>query len=220
MPLRRWYAAETGQRRKVSVKSENGPDLQLLGGKWANTGGVVLDKYLSNSNETNKYRDGNVVGNAGRKMGQYGVVLLLQKEKTSLRIIWNWFFLTQYLSSILLSIVSLSLNLRVLRKGTCHAVFWTVYFVFQMMYVVFYGIWDSVNLVFGVVCFMVTDPFSLDPRIRWGRDNWRKVGSGDLKNNVSQSENVIISARRMSAHQLYTDMCVWTQAAHAIFSPL
>ena len=74
---------------KLSVKSENGPDLQLLGGKWANTGGVVLDKYLSNSNETNKYRDGNVVGNAGRKMGQYGVVLLLQKEKTSLRIIWN-----------------------------------------------------------------------------------------------------------------------------------
>ena len=64
------------------MKSENGPDLQLLGGKWANTGGVVLDKYLSNSNETNKYRDGNVVGNAGRKMGQYGVVL--QREKTYL----------------------------------------------------------------------------------------------------------------------------------------
>ena len=41
-----------------------------------------------------------------------------------------------------------------------------------------FGIWDSINLIFGMVYFMATGPFSLDQKVLWGRDNWRKVPAG------------------------------------------
>ena len=58
---------------------------------------------------------------------------------------WTTILTVWHLSPVLLSSVPLSTNLRVMRIKTYFVVFWTLYFVFKMLYVVFYGVfclWD------------------------------------------------------------------------------